>query len=313
MTLLPPPLLPGDRVAVVSPSSWPDSREAVDPLLRTLESWGLQPEAGAHVVDRRGYMAGTDDDRLADLNQALRDPGVRAVIASRGGCGGLRLVRGVDREALERDPKPLVGYSDITALHQVWARSHVSTVHGAVDGAHQDAVRAQLLDGASTSVHTDPGMITAGLTTSGRARGDLVGGNLELLARSVGVVDVSWEGCILLLEANKAAGLGMVDRALTQLRLSGALDDITAIAVGSFEEFAGYQDRGWTITETLHDLLDDLGVPILGGLPIGHVENPVPVPLGVPAELDADAGRLTVEPAVQSPTGGYRTSPGPSQ
>ena len=299
MPLLPARVLPGDRVAVVSPSSWPESREAVETLLSTLESWGLQPEVGAHVLDRRGYMAGSDDDRLADLNGALRDPGVRAVIASRGGCGGLRLVRGVDRQALERDPKPLVGYSDITALHQVWRRSRVPAVHGAVVGAHQDVVRAQLLDGALTVVQADPGMITAGLTTSGRARGDLVGGNLELLARSVGVVEVSWEGCILLLEANRAAGLGMVDRALTQLRLSGALDHLTAIAVGSFEEFAGLQDRGWTITETLHDLLDDLGVPILGGLPIGHIESPVPVPLGVPAELDADAGRLTVAPVVQ--------------
>jgi muramoyltetrapeptide carboxypeptidase len=205
MTLLPARVLPGDRVAVVSPSSWPESREAVDPLLTTLESWGLQPEVGAHIVDRRGYMAGTDDDRLADLNGALRDPGVRAVIASRGGCGGLRLVRGVDRQALERDPKPLVGYSDITALHQVWRRSGVPAVHAGVDGAHQDVVRAQLLDGASTLVRADPGMITAGLTTSGRASGDLAGGNLELLARSVGVVEVSWEGCILLLEANKAA------------------------------------------------------------------------------------------------------------
>jgi muramoyltetrapeptide carboxypeptidase len=302
MPLLPARVLPGDRVAVVSPSSWPESRDAVDALLGTLQSWGLQPEVSAHIADRRGYMAGTDADRLADLNRALRDPGVRAVIASRGGCGALRLIRGVDRQALQRDPKPLVGYSDITALHQVWRRARVPAVHGAVAGAHRDVFRAQLLDGASTVVQTDPRMITAELTTSGRARGDLVGGNLELLARSVGVVEVFWKGCILLLEANKAAGLGMVDRALTQLRLSGALDHITAIALGSFDEFAGYRDRGWTITETLHDLLDDLRVPILGGLPIGHIDSPVPVPLGVPAELDADARRLTVEPAVQPPT-----------
>lgn len=93
----------------------------------------------------------------------------------------------------------------------------------------------------------------------------------------------------------------MVDRALTQLRLSGVLDHVTAIAVGSFDEFTGYEDRGWTITDTFHDLLDDLHVPILGGLPVGHLESPVPVPLGVPAELDADAGRLSVGPAVQPP------------
>jgi len=298
-TTLPARLQPGDRVAVVSPSSWPDSRASLGPLLDTLESWGLRPELGAHVVDRRGYMAGTDADRLSDLNQALRDPGVRAVIASTGGCGGLRLVRGVDADALERDPKPLVGYSDITALHQFWRRSGVPALHGAVDGAYRDAVRGQLMDAAATLVRSDPDAITAALTTTGTASGELVGGNLEMLARSVGVVDVAWQGCILMVEANKAAGLGMVDRALTQLRLSGALDGITGVALGSFEEFAGYQDREWTIVDTLHDLLGDLGVPILGGLPLGHVPDPVPVPLGVPAVLDADAGQLSVEALVR--------------
>jgi muramoyltetrapeptide carboxypeptidase len=291
---LPARLVPSDRVAVVSPSSWLDSRTDLDPLLNTLRTWGLRPELGPHVVDRRGYMAGTDSDRLADLNQALRDPGVRAVVASRGGCGSLRLLRGVDRAALERDPKPLVGYSDITALHQLWRSSGVPAVHGAVDGAHREAVRGQLMDAAPTVVSSDTGAITATLTTTGTAGGDLVGGNLEMLARSVGVVDVSWRGCVLLLEANKAAGLGMVDRALTQLRLSGAVDGITGVAVGSFDQFAGHQDRGWTIVDTLQDLLGDLGVPILGGLPLGHLPDPVPVPLGVPAVIDADAGQLTV-------------------
>lgn len=299
MTLLPARLLPGDRVAVVSPSSWPDSRDDLDPLVNTLESWGLRPQVSAHAVDRRGYMAGTDADRLADVNQALHDPAIRALIASRGGCGSLRLVRGIDREALERDPKPLVGFSDITALHQVWRRSGVPVVHGCVDGAHSEAVRGQLMDGACTFVKSDPSMITAAMTTGGRASGDLIGGNLEMLARSVGVIDVSWEGCIVMVEAIKAAGLGMVDRALTQLRLSGSLDHITGVAVGSFDQFTGYQDREWTIMNVLHDLLDDLGVPILGGLPLGHINDPVPIPLGVPAVIDADVGQLTIEALVR--------------
>lgn len=286
-------------MAVISPSSWPESREDLDDLFDDLASWGLRPELSAHATDRRGYMAGSPVDRLADLHAALRDPGVRAVVASLGGCGALRLVADLDRAALERDPKPVIGYSDITALHQVWRRCGVPSVHGAVHGAHRDLVRAQLLDAAPTVVAATPGALTAGLTTAGSARGDLVGGNLELLARTVGVVDVRWEGCLLLLEANRAAGLGMVDRALTQLRLSGALDGVAGVAVGSFEEFRGYVDRGWTVLDTLHDLLDDLGVPLLGGLPLGHLPDPVPVPLGVPAVLDADAGTLSVEAAVR--------------
>ncbi|MBC3761278.1 hypothetical protein H7K62_06190 [Quadrisphaera sp. RL12-1S] len=91
----------------------------------------------------------------------------------------------------------------------------------------------------------------------------------------------------------------MVDRALTQLRLSGALDGVAGVAVGSFDEFAGFSDRSWTVLDTLHDLLDDLGVPLLGGLPLGHLPDPVPVPVGVPAVLDAGAGTLVVAPAVR--------------
>lgn len=299
MTALPPRLVPGDRVVVLSPSSWPEERRHLDDLLAVLASWGLRPELSAHAEDRRGYTAGTVADRLADVHDALRDPGVRALVASRGGCGALRLVPGIDRELLARDPKPLVGYSDITALHQVWRRAGVPVVHGAAHGEHADLVRDQLLGLATTTVLTDPTALSADLTTTGTASGDLVGGNLELLARTVGVTDVSWDGCLLLVEANRAAGLGMVDRALTQLRLSGALDGVAGVVLGSFEEFTGFTDRGWTVLDTLHDLLDDLGVPLLGGVPTGHLDDPVPVPLGVPAVLDADAGRLVVQPLVR--------------
>ena len=297
--ILPPRLVAGDAVAVVSPSSWPESSAEVDSLLSTLTGWGLQPQLGDHAMDRRGYMAGDDADRVEDLNLALRDPAVRAVVASRGGCGGLRLVRDVDRRALERDPKPLIGYSDITALHRVWLASGVPAVHGAAAGDHRETLRSQLMDGTATVVEQDGRALTASLNTAGRASGVLVGGNLEMLARTVGVVDTPWDGCILLIEANRAAGLGMVDRAFTQLRLSGALGGIAGVAVGSFDQFAGFEDRGWTILDTLHDLLDDLGVPILGGLPLGHVDHPVPVPLGVPAVLDAGARRLEVHPLVR--------------
>ncbi|MBC3761277.1 LD-carboxypeptidase [Quadrisphaera oryzae] len=187
---LPQRLQPGDRVVVLSPSSWPEDPGHLEGMLDDLASWGLRPEPSAHAFGRRGYMAGTPADRLEDLNGALRDPGVRALVASRGGCGALRLLAGVDRSALERDPKPLVGYSGITALHQVWRRSGVPGVHGAVHGAHRDLVRSQLLDAASTTATSDPASLTTALTTSGVARGDLVGGNLELMARTVGVVDV---------------------------------------------------------------------------------------------------------------------------
>jgi muramoyltetrapeptide carboxypeptidase len=296
--LEPRTLVNGDMVAIVSPASWPE--ESVPAwIARQVESWGLHAVIAPHTLDRRGYLAGSDADRAADLNQAIRDPQIRAVIASVGGCGSFRLVPDVDVDALRADPKTLVGYSDITALHQVWNAAGVPTLHGAIAGAHGDHVRRLLMEDADTVVEADRGALSAELTTSGSVEGRLFGGNLEMLARSVGVVDFDVAGGILLLEINRAAGLGMVDRALTQLRYSGALDGVVGVALGSIDQFAGYEDRGWTIVDTLRDHFDALGVPVLGGLPLGHIEDLVTVPLGTAAVLDVDHGRLTVD----SPSG----------
>lgn len=148
-------------------------------------------------------------------------------------------------------------------------------------------------------LHTNAGRYGAALTTTGRATGRLAGGNLEMLARGVGVLDVELGGHVLLVEINRAAGLGMVDRALTQLIDSGSLDGIVGVAVGTLEGFDDYRDRGWDVLDVLRDRLGLLGVPILAGLPLGHDPDPVTVPLGVRCELDADAGTLRCAQAVE--------------
>jgi muramoyltetrapeptide carboxypeptidase len=294
---LPVRLDPGDTVALVSPASWPED-DVPPAMVSQLESWGLRVREGAHIVDRLGYLAGADEDRLSDLNAAIRDPEVRAIIATQGGCGSFRLTRGVDLAALAEDPKPILGYSDLTALHHLWHTVRVPSLHGAMAGEHADHVRRLLMEGAATTATSDPAASSAALTTSGRAEGPLFGGNLEMLARAVGVVDFDVAGCILLLEINRAAGLGMVDRALTQLILSGSLEGITGVAIGGIDQFDGYVDRGWGVLDVLHHHLAGLAVPILGGLPLGHVDDLVTVPLGVPAVLDADTGELVVGSAV---------------
>lgn len=291
------PVLPGDTVAVVSPASW-DEASRVDQLLDLLRCWGLAVRVGRHAMDRCGYMAGADEDRLADLNDAVRNPKVRAIITTRGGCGSFRLAQGLDVDALRRDPKPLVGFSDITALHQVWHAVGVPSLHGAPSGQHAEDVRVQLMCPEPVEVHPEPGSLTHGLTTTGTARGPVFGGHLEMLSRMVGVVDLDLHGHILLLEATRTVGLGMVDRAMSQLLLSGSLDGLAGLALGRFEGFAGYEDRGWTVLDVLRDYRDRLGVPTLGGLPIGHGQDARTIPLGVMCTLDADRGTLVVDPAV---------------
>lgn len=291
-------LAPGDAVALVAPASWAED-EWVEQTANVLSGWGWKVRVGRHTRDRLGYLAGADSARLGDLNEAIRDPAVRAIVCVTGGCGSFRLLRGLDVRALRADPKPILGFSDITALHRLWGQAGVPSLHGSAAGNRADSARALLLGARPKPIWTDPRQYGVELTTTGRATGPLSGGNLEMLARSVGVLDFDLTGHVLLLEVNRAAGLGMVDRALTQLIDSGSLKGIVGVALGTLDGFAGYRDRGWDVLDVLHERLGKLEVPILAGLPLGHDPNPVTVPLGVMCVLDADTGTLTCAAAMR--------------
>jgi muramoyltetrapeptide carboxypeptidase len=295
-----PRLHAGDRVRLVSPASFPD-RASLATSVRVLESWGLVVEVGEHAMDRWGYMAGRDEDRLADLNGAFRDPGVRAIITTRGGAGAYRIADGIDFAAVRADPKPLVGFSDVTNLHlALWHGASLTGIHGCLAGERSCAsVRALLMNGETVTLHRDPGALTAAVAVSGVARGRLLGGNLRTLAGFVGAGLPDFKGAIVLLEDERTRGLGQVDRELTQLRRSGALDGIAALALGSCPGFEGYEDRGWTLLDVLQDRLCDLGVPVLGGLDVGHVPDPIAFPLGPDALLDATTGTLAIQSCVE--------------
>lgn len=299
-------LRPGDRVRLVSPASSPD-RASVDDCLSVLESWGLRGEVASHALDEWGYMAGSDADRLDDLNDALRDPGVRAIVATRGGAGAYRIADRIDVAAVRADPKPLVGFSDITHLHLSLLRHcELGGIHGCLVGTTARAsVRQLLMTTEAIVLHRVPGAVSAAVEKSGRARGRLIGGNLASLATSVGIRMPSMSGAILFLEDQRVVGLGTIDRQVSQLIDSGALDGVVGVALGSFEGFRNYSDRGWTLADVLADRLGQLGVPVLGGLFAGHdlvgpdgAPDQAALPLGSLATLDTDTGRLTVDPVV---------------
>ncbi|MFC3455626.1 S66 peptidase family protein [Amycolatopsis speibonae] len=298
-TLVSPMLRPGDRVRLVSPASFP-SRELVAETTAVLESWGLKVEIGAHAFDRWGYMAGRDEDRLADLDDAFRDPAVRAVIATRGGAGAYRIAEDLDFAAVRADPKPVIGFSDITALH-LSLRHHcgLAGIHGFLAGARSAAsTRCLLMSTEPAVLHRDPRTMTVAAEVPGTATGDLVGGNLGTVAHAVGAGLPSLAGTILFLEAERTIGLGQIDRQLTQLIRSGALRGVRGVALGRFPGFEDYTDRDWTLVDVFEDRLGALGVPVLGGIDVGHGPDPLSVPLGTAAVLDTDAGTLTVAPAV---------------
>lgn len=304
--LIPAKLERGDRVCFVSPASTPVRSEVEKAAQRLREELGLEVVIGDHAFDELGYLAGRDEDRLADLNDALRDPGIKAVLATRGGKGAYRIAGGLDFEAARENPTLLVGFSETTILHLALHRHcGLSGIHGAAwndsfDEGSAASFRKAVLTTDQIVVEQNPDESTAQLTTSGTATGILLGGNQDMIATAAGWALPGFEGAILLLEA-VGLGLGHIDRQLTNLRNAGHLDGIAGVAVGQYTDCGpdATTHGSWTAMDVLRDHLNAWGVPVLGGLPIGHGARPVAVPLGTPATLDAGARTLTVAPGVR--------------
>ncbi len=298
--LMPQPLRPGDKVRFVSPASSPD-RDMVLRHAEILRGWGLTVDFGEHVFRKWNYLAGTDEERLSDLNAALRDPDVRAIFTTRGGKGSYRIADQVDFATARRDPKFVIGFSDITALHLSLLR-HCQQVgiHGAFCiGPNEDAVSSYTRESLRQALMTTEDLViaarpeepTSRLTTSGTAEGRLIGGNLDMVAASAGWALPDMHGAILLLEA---IGLypGQVDRQMTMLRKAGHLNGLAGVAIGQFTHFEF--DRPYSVIDILREHLAELNVPILGGLPLGHGNSPASVFIGAVAELDAKTGILAI-------------------
>lgn len=304
--ILPRRLQPGDRVRLVSPASTPDHSD-VAAVVTNLERLGLRPEVGTHVFDRLGYLAGRDEDRLADFNDALRDPGIRGIVTTRGGKGAYRIADQLDFAAARRDPKILVGFSEITVLHMAMLK-HVGLVglHGAawVTELHGETSASSFERTAFTAddvvIYAQAHEPTSALSTAGTASGPLIGGNQDLLAIANGWTLPSLDGAILLLEAVNMR-LGHIDRQLTMLTNSGALNGITGVAVGQYTNCGTdpTTQGDWDEHDVLADRLGQLGVPILGGLPIGHGTDAEAVPIGTQATMSVEAGTLRVAAAVK--------------
>jgi len=299
-------LVKGDLVRLVSPASFPDPEE-VRKQISILESWGLHCDTGQYVLSQRGYMAGHDSERLDDLNDAYRDPRVRAVIATRGGAGAYRIADDIDFNAVCQDPKPLIGFSDITSLHlALYKNCAIGNIHGCLYGEKATRTVRHLLMGTEPlTLCRDLNTVSAKVIFPGTAKGRLVGGNLQTLANSVGIRMPDMRGAILFLEHHRIGGLGIVDRCITQLLRSGALDGIVGVVLGSFEGLRDHVDRSWNVVDVLNDRLGGLNIPVLGGIYAGHNlsdenENPdqYSFPLGSTAVMEAERGSLTVEPIV---------------
>jgi muramoyltetrapeptide carboxypeptidase len=296
-------LAPGDPVAVVAPAG-PVQGDRLDAGLEVLRSWGLEVREMPHVRARSehlDYLAGSDASRADDLMAAWCAPDIRAVFCARGGYGVHRMVDLLDWESLAAaGPKVLVGFSDVTALHQAFAaRLGVATVHGPVVtslGAGDEESRAHLralLFEPETVLSLTPEPAEA--LVPGRAEGVLVGGNVALLAAEVGTsTSMPAGGGIAVLE-DVDESLYRLDRMLTHLLRSGWFAGVNGVAVG---RFTGCGEES-LLRRLLEDRIGALGVPALFGVPVGHGDRNLALPFGLPAVLDADAGTLVLrQPAL---------------
>jgi muramoyltetrapeptide carboxypeptidase len=295
--LRPVRLRAGDSVAVVAPAG-PVPASRLERGVAVLRSWGLSVQVGVHVLDthpRLAHLAGTDADRVEDLMQAWCRPDVRAVFAARGGSGAHRLVDLLDWDRLvAAGPRVLVGFSDVSALHEAVAtRLGLVSVHGPVlaslGEAPADAVSAMhdLLFEADRALLAGTALLP---DAPGVAEGVLLGGNLAVLAASLGSASSRpAAGGIAVLE-DVAEPAYKVDRLLTSLLRAGWFDDVRGIGLG---DFSGSDDPA-QLTTVLVERLAPLGVPVLAGLPVGHIPDNRPLPFGVRARLDGGSGTLEV-------------------
>jgi muramoyltetrapeptide carboxypeptidase len=295
-----PSLASGARVALVAPAGPLSLPSDLERAHLNARAFGFETVVGKHVENRHYYFAGTDEDRLADLNRAIRDSSVDAVWCLRGGYGAMRLLDGIDYEALRRRPKAIIGYSDITAIHAAVAmRCGLSTIHGPTARSRLSSFAERSLRAALTRDGEPCGIADDAETlVGGRARGTLVGGNLALLAALHGTpYQPRYDGAILVMEDVNEAPY-RIERMLWQLRLSGDLQRCAGIAFGSFTNTGETKDESLggerTVEAVLREAAQAAGVPAICGIPMGHIKDQWSVPLGAMAELDADAGTLTV-------------------
>ena len=278
----------GALIAVIAPAG-PVAADKLPAVLALYARRGYRVRLYPSCEAATGYLAGSDALRLADLHAALADDEVAAIHCLRGGYGAMRLLDGIDAALLRAKPKLLIGYSDITALHALWALHGLPSLHAPMPGsdlikAGREDDEAALFDllrhGLQAGAVLAPALKPGALHVPGVATGTLIGGNLSLVAALLGT-PWAWQpqGAILFLEDINEE-LYRIDRLLTQLRLAGVLDAVAGFVLGSFTEEA-------SPAALLRDTLLPLNKPVLGGWPTGHGTPNRPLPMALRVQMQA--------------------------
>ena len=316
MPIKPSRLRQGDTIGIVTPASAPIDAKAIDRSVKVLQRLGFKVKLGRHLRTKRGFLAGSDDERIGDLMRMFRDPEVRAILCVRGGYGTARLLPLLDYQMIRANPKIFVGYSDITSLHCAFLKkANLVTFHGPMldsdfckkempDFTLQSFLNTLTRPYAAGSICKDYDGRTISVLRRGKASGRLLGGNISLLCTTLGTpYQPSFKEKILFLEDLDEPPYRF-DRMLTHLLNAGVLQQVAGVAVGMNRNCIDpkakkTKEYRQTVEDVLKERLVGLKVPIVAGLPFGHVPFNATLPVGVRAELDGTNGDLViVEPAV---------------
>ena len=292
-------LRPGDAIGIVAPAG-PFDQDRFTQGIAVVESMGFAVHIDERIFSRLGYLAGTDRERAAHFNAVVADDRVKAVLCARGGYGTLRMLDEVDYAAVAAAAKPIIGFSDITALHRaVYLRSGLATFHGPMVATLKQSDQASLLrwyQVLTETVAPPLALDAARVLNPGTAQGVLVGGNLATLCHLLGTgLGAGYQGCVVLLE-EIGEPLYRIDRMLVQMKMAGVFAGMAGLVLGCFKNCGPQED----IECLIEEIFRGWDIPIVSGVPIGHGLNNWTVPLGITVRLDTSQCQLCfVDPTFQ--------------
>jgi muramoyltetrapeptide carboxypeptidase len=317
MLLKPSRLRRGDVIGIAAPASAPPDPKAIDRSVQALEQLGFKTRLAPNVRNRWGFLAGSDRDRAADLMRLFGDPKVQAIVCMRGGYGSARLLPLLDYRLIRKHPKIFVGYSDITSLHSAFfVKAGLVSFHGPMlnsdfihkpmpDYTLQTFLRMLTKPEAPGSICRGYRKKTVKVLHRGSATGELVGGNISILCASLGTPwQPPFKRRILFFEDLDEVPFRF-DRMLTQLLNAGVLQQVAGIAIGINKNCKDPKARKTkeyrqTVEDVFKERLTPLGIPVVSGLPFGHIRWNATLPIGVKVLLDGTRGDLVItEPAVR--------------
>ncbi len=296
--IVPDALSWNSRIGLVAPASPIYSEEQFNEMITTLTDLGFNLKLGKHVQDQRGYLAGTDQERADDLMDMFKDEYIDAILCIRGGWGCNRMIDLLDYEVIKNNPKPLIGFSDITSLHNaILSKTGLITFHGPVGKSDWNDFTKnsfeQILIKKEKGTYKLPENEDAFTIRSGKAEGVLLGGNLSVLVAMIGSDYLpDFTDSILFLE-DVGEDVYRLDRMITQLKLAGILDKISGFIFGKCTNCdAG--SNSLTLNEMFDDHIKPLGIPAFYGAMISHESKNVTIPVGLRASMDADSKEFNV-------------------